>query len=368
MANRLNLDRIVALLDASVTSPTISGPTGCARRVGVTPQTVFNWLVRSRLGDEKLQSIVWHDVTAPFHVHLTQNAHALTALAIEQSAMDRALNGCEVPVFFQGQRQYEKVLKPQFADCDADDLEIIFGPDTSDAYEMKPTMQHLKPSDALTLKMLEAHSKRYQPHQTISVGYSGVLRLERPDEATKTVEHQAEVFEEQPADGQRPAQLALARPAKDAAEMDKWEAQGDFKPAPVAFVNAKGERTELRADLEERLQALKERGPEHPQPEAQVEVGQPDTQPQAVTPPPPPFDLRQHPRAYLAPSLQKPTPAPAYAKSTSVGDGVERTGIGPDPSMVGRHQGFSVAADRPKSYAERVAGTVQLTPSGVIRR
>jgi hypothetical protein len=216
--------------------------------------------------------------------------------------------------------------------------------------------------------MLEAHSKRYQPHQTISVGYSGVLRLERPDEATKTVEHQAEVFEEQPADEQRPAQLALARPAKDAAEMDKWEAQGDFKPAPVAFVNAKGERTELRADLEERLQALKERGPEHPQPEAQVEVGQPDTQPQAVTPPPPPFDLRQHPRAYLAPSLQKPTPAPAYAKSTSVGDGVERTGIGPDPSMVGRHQGFSVAADRPKSYAERVAGTVQLTPSGVIRR
>ena len=263
------LDLIPAFLDASVTTPTISV---AARRVGLSPDSVYRYLVRSRLGDEKLQNILWHNVEAPFHVHLQQNVPALIALSIRQSAMDRALNGCEVPVFYQGVRMTERVKRPGFADCDDDDIELILGKEHIDeAYEVQPTMQHLKPSDALTLRMLEAYDKRFRSHQEISVSYGGVLRLERPEEQTnKTIEHK-KVFEEDADDTeQKGAHLALARPAKSSEEMNKWEAAGEFNSQPVRFVNAKGETTVLQSE-----------------PKTGV-------------------NLANNPRAYMADTLQKP--------------------------------------------------------------
>jgi hypothetical protein len=49
---------------------------------------------------------------------------------------------------------------------------------------------------------------------------------------------------------QRGGHLALGRPAKDSAEMDKWNAAGEFNPQPVAFVDAEGNRTVRVAALD----------------------------------------------------------------------------------------------------------------------
>ena len=232
MARPEKIDKIPALLDAMVTTPEIST---AARRVGLGVSTVMRYLVRSRMGDPELQEIEWMGVTAPMHVHATQNVRALTAQAIQASAMDRALNGCWVDVFYQGQRQFERVKKEEYADYSDADIEAFA---ISDAYEMGPVRQWLKPSDALTLKMLESWDKRYAPHQTIDVQYGGVLRIERPDEQTTKVIEAKPIFDDTSDTEQRGGALALARPAKSSEEMDKWAEQGDFKPRPVKFPNA----------------------------------------------------------------------------------------------------------------------------------
>ncbi len=152
MARPEKLDRIVPLLDAMVTTPEISV---AARRVGLGVATVFRYLVRSRMGDPALQEIEWMGVAAPFHIHVTQNARALTAQAIQSSAMDRALNGVWVDVFYQGQRQYERVLKREYEGFTNAELDE-FGHNVDDCYEMRPVKQWLKPSDALTIKMMES--------------------------------------------------------------------------------------------------------------------------------------------------------------------------------------------------------------------
>ena len=105
--------------------------------------------------------------------------------------------------------------------------------------------QWLKPSEQLAIKMLESWHKKYRPHQQVDVNYGGVLRLERADERTapqvKVIEH---FVEEDNETEQRGGHLALGRPAQSSEEMDKWNQSGEFKPQPVAFVDAEGNRTE----------------------------------------------------------------------------------------------------------------------------
>jgi hypothetical protein len=82
----------------------------------------------------------------------------------------------------------------------------------------------------------------------VDVNYGGVLRLERPDETTtKTIESKP-IFDDDADDQQQHhGQLALGRPAKDSAELDRWNAAGEFKPSVVGFVDADGNRTEMIA-------------------------------------------------------------------------------------------------------------------------
>jgi hypothetical protein len=319
-----------------------------ARRVGISARLPWHWMVQSRLGKDELQDIEWMGVHAPFHEHC-QNAKTLMAQQIEQSAIERARDGCMVDVFFQGVRQHEKKLKPEFESRNEDELWIEVGPEWEKVcYEMVPTKQWLKPSDALVLKMVEAwNRKRYGNHQSIDVTYGGVLRLERPDEKVKIIEHRPEVFEdatESEADGGH--HLALARPANTSEEMDKWAAAGEFAPAPVTFVNAKGERTELRADIEElraQAEALKRNGPVHKRPEGKVEVFKPDAPADkavvAEDGEPEPQTLADHPRAYYVDKLSPPRRPPPYSGG-DMGSGREGIGRGPDPSRDGKHQGF----------------------------
>ncbi len=53
-------DKIPALLDNLMTCSVAEA----ARRVGITPQTVWNYLVRSKMGDAKLQEIEFCGVVA----------------------------------------------------------------------------------------------------------------------------------------------------------------------------------------------------------------------------------------------------------------------------------------------------------------
>ena len=241
--DKLNL--LPAFLDALITTPSIAT---AAQRVGIGASTIMRYLVRSRMGDPELQEVEWMGVTASFHQHATVNARALTAQLVQGAALDRALNGHMADVFYQGVRQTERVLKPEYQGKSDDELALIVGPDwEKECYEVRPTMQHMKPSDALVLRVMEAFDKRYKPSQTIDVVYGGTLRLERPGEQTvKVIEHKP-VFEDAVETEQRGGHLALARPAKDAAELDQWNKEGQFKPSPVAFVDADGKRTVLEA-------------------------------------------------------------------------------------------------------------------------
>jgi hypothetical protein len=324
-----------------------------ARRVGISPSLPWKWLVQSRLGKPELQEIEFCGVLAPFHVHYSQNIPALTAHQIQQTALERARDGVLTDVFFQGVRQFERVLKPEYEGKTDDDLRFEVGPDFErECYVTVPTKQWLKPSDQLVIKMLESwHRKRYGAHQTIDVNYGGVLRLEKDAPAKPVIEHDkaADVFEDAPeeASERRGGHLALAAPAKSSQDFEERAASGEFDQAAVTFRDADGKPAALRPDIEElRRQAaeLKKNGPVHRQPSHHVEIFKPDERDKAVTAEdsePERPTLADHPRAYKVDPLFKPRPAPSYSRDErNVGQGKEGIGTGPDPEKIGGHQGF----------------------------
>jgi hypothetical protein len=290
-----------------------------ARRIGISPSLPWKWLMRSRMGDPEFQEIEFCDVIAPLHTHFEKNVPALAALQIQQSAIERARDGVLVDVFFQGVRQFEKRIKPEWAEYPADELWLHAGPDWETVcYERVPTKQWLKPSDALVIAMLQAwQRKRYGSRQEISVTYGGVLRLEK--DAKPVIEAEAvEVFEDpepEANDGEkRGGHLALAAPATSAEEFETRAAQGEFAQGAVTFVNGKGERTELQADLEKKLADIRRNGPVHKTPQGKVATFSPnDTREERIT----------HPQ-----------------EVNMIGTGREGIGEGPDPELVGGHRGF----------------------------
>ena len=333
-------DKIPQLLDNLITCSVAEA----CRRVGITPQTFWNYIVRSKLGDPRFQEVEFCAVIAPLHVQY-QNAKTLASQQIEQNAIERARDGCMVDVFYQGQRMFERVKKAEFANTPDEDLWLVAGSDWEEiCFELRPTKQWLKPSDALVIRMLESWNKKYRSHQEIDVRYGGVLRLERPDEqTTKTIEHQPQVFEEDDDSAEPPRQLALARPATSSEELDKWAEAGEFAPAPVTFVSAKGERTELRADLERRLaegpknpMPLNEHGHRTvpPKPAGTIADDPPDDAPEIAKPDP----LLNHPRAYWAPGCT-PKPAPRDPGKPRPVQPLDSAGYGPGKPPEG---GFKV--------------------------
>lgn len=331
-----HFSKISVLLDCLITCSVAEA----ARRVGMSERSVWRYLVRSKMGDPKLQEIEFCGVVAPFHVQLS-NARALAAEQIQQNAIERARDGVLVDVFFQGQRMYERVLKEQYKDfTDRDFYDLNISED--ERYELIATKQRLKPSDALTIKMLESWSKKYRPTSDHNVSFGGKIELLHPADAPsiKTIEHQG-VFEEVEDTEQRTKGLALAPPAKDSAEMDRMAARGDFDPAPVSIVGADGNRVEmtasspLRRDLEERLAKLKANGPEHPFPlDKDGHRTLASTKGRTAD-----DDVADD----ITRAASSPTPhtsgKPAYAKPTA-GSGVMGRGAGPDPNLVGGAQGF----------------------------
>jgi hypothetical protein len=262
-------------------------------------------------------------------------------MQIQQTAIERARDGVLVDTFFQGVRMFERVLKPEWQGKSDDDLAFEVGPDwEKECYETVPTKTWLKPSDQLVIKMLEAwQHKRYGARQTIDVNYGGVLRLEKdnPDKPKVIEQTTNAVFEEveDEAEGHKGAHLALAPPAKSSADFEARAAAGEFDQAPVAFLDANGQATTLRPDIEElRQQAaeLRRNGPVHKRPEGRVQIFKPEDEPriEPQKPEPIPQTAADHPRAYMVPKPQAPRPVAPYTGGTA-GDGREGIGIGPDP-------------------------------------
>lgn len=352
---RINIENVTAYLDNLLTC---SGAEAC-RRVGIDPKTPWHWLVQSRLGHPDLQAITFCEVVAPYHVQLDNVKH-LSVAALEQNAVERALHGCYVDVFFQGVRQYETVLKPEHEGKDDEWLALEYGPDfKSICYHTIPAKQWLKPSDALVIKMLESWKrKRYGAHQTIDVNYGGVLRLE-PDAKPKAevIDVQAvEVFEGEAQEGpeQRGGHLALAAPAKSSAEFEQRAAAGEFDAAPVTFRDASGKPAQLRPDIEalrQQVAELRARGPRNPVPKTKDGLRTlPNLGGSGRGDQPDDAGLGLQPSPYATPYQPPPAPEPRpparpllTAEERSVGTGREGIGDGPDPEKIGSHQGFRVA-------------------------
>lgn len=347
-------DKVIEILDLAAQGYNYAE---IGRKLNIAPKTITNYLIRSRQGDEAFASVIWHDVAAPFHHHLLVNARALIGQNIIQSAHERALHGVETDVFFQGQRQYERVIDTEkYPDWKPVDEFGLPNDEPGDLYITKPVKQWLKPSDALVLRMMEAYDKRFQPGQSMTVNYSGKLTLRRPEENAKPVIDATAASFEEVAEGERPALLALQRHATSSEEFDKWTQQGDFDPAPVDVVAADGTTHTLQAD------------PLQPKPTDSPLVA--DLKARAAQKPVNPVPLDAAGRRTIASvkswtqddernddgtKYEKPTPTPPpYAKETrrdarpisSPGDGRERLGYGgPDVET-----GWSTTAGRPRGF------------------
>lgn len=127
-------------------------------------------------------------------------------------------------------------------------------------------------------------------------------------------------------------------------------------------------QSEMRQDLELRLEAIRMNGPRHPKPEAALSGLPAEWEPQEQTgrggpEPEPPKSIAEHPRAYTVPPLHPPQ-CQDYHRAASL----DRPGIGnaePDPE--GR---FSMSQRdgirREYSLQERRAGKPRITDRGII--
>lgn len=235
------------------------------RRLHIAPKTFWNYLVQSKLGKEQLQNITWCNVAAPFHIHVQQNLPALQAAQVRQSVLEKARDGVWTDSFFQGHKQYQQISKRQHDD------EVLFGLRAEGDFDLYdddgnrvPERVWLKPDAATSLAILSAYDKRFRSHSTVEHQLGGVLRLAREPTggahgnapATKVVDVQSAhlgaqsqgmLDDEDQTTASQPAHLALAAPAKDAAEMDELIKANAFEPTAVDFVDASGKRTTLIA-------------------------------------------------------------------------------------------------------------------------
>ncbi len=157
-------DKIPDLLANLVASPSIAE---ACRRTGMTPATHWNYLIRSKQGDPLFQEIEWHGVKAPYWQHVA-NTRVLAAAAIEQAALDRALNGCWVPSYFKGEPVFE--TNEQFLGWTDEEMRALDYDPVRDRFvwegdppRRKQVMVWLKPSEQLAIRMLESWHKRYRP-------------------------------------------------------------------------------------------------------------------------------------------------------------------------------------------------------------
>ena len=290
-------ENLVLVLDSMVDNPKL---TVAARKIGVSPMSIYRWLRLSREGAENFpKKINWCGEVGSFHQFWEYAQHAQIN-DIEQTAKANATGFDEV-VTHDGAIQYQIDSTLVGESDDPEVLEMLFN--VRDKFlridgKVQPLTVKRKASDALVLRMLSSHKPEiYGERSTLNVNMKvgGVLRLQRPEEMpVKTLEQQSDgsfalddVSAADDPDTKTSNMLALGRPALTSEEFDKWNADKEFAAEPVTFVKADGTRTTsgrpdtpLTRDLERRAAIP----PAHPRPGGVVAR---DAAPAAPLPPTP---------------------------------------------------------------------------------
>jgi hypothetical protein len=316
---RKSTENMLIVLNSLVDNPKLSV---AARKIGVSTMTLYRWLKLSRDGAEEFQNIEWCGERGSFHQFYEYALHAQIN-EIEQTAKKNATGFDEV-VTHDGAIQYQ--IDPTLVGM-SDEMLADFG--YPDRYlridgKVQPLTVKRKPSDALVIKMLSAHKPELYGERSrvdVNMRVGGVLRLQRPDEMVKTIEHQqAETFalDDADADEDQSAKtstmLALGRPARTSAEFDRWNANKEFEAAPVTFVKADGSRTVTKAELplpgDKPLTPLQadllrraQQPPAHPRPTAAASTS---TQPSALAPVARPYTTRGNQAEGIGPGAPAP--------------------------------------------------------------
>ncbi len=327
-----HVHRLSEILDSLVIEPSVEAT---ARRLGMTSRTIWSYLFRSKRGDAEFQAAEFCGTVLPFH-QAFEASKSIAARALEQNAISRATSGSWQDSYFQGRPQFEpdpRILAAGDQNCTPDELELYWGQRTP--YLLDPVTREpvrarvwMKPSETLVIKLLESWDRRrYGAHQTVEVKMNSVLRLERPDEASAkpALEPAASVFDEIESDTPAVPRLALGRPARSSEELDQWNAQGDFKPTAVRFIEEDGSVVERTATPDPLLTAEQ-------QPAPAARAASPHDDPEERTADDIPADAQQ------ASASSQPRPAPLAPAPRQQRDGEMGYGHGtPAPG------GFKIA-------------------------
>jgi hypothetical protein len=251
---RASTENLILVLNSMVENPKL---TVAARKIGVSPMTIYRWLKISREGKD-FQHLTWCGEVGSFHQFYEYAQHAQIN-DIEQTAKRNATGFDEV-ITHDGAIQYQ--IDETLVGMDDETIDMLGLPDRYLRIDgrVQPLTVKRKASDALVLRMLSAHKpETYGERSTLNVNMKvgGVLRLQRPDEMpVKTLEQQSDgsfalddaSVNDDPAT-KTSTMLALGRPAQTSEEFDRWNANKEFEAAPVAFVKADGTRTVTKAEL-----------------------------------------------------------------------------------------------------------------------
>jgi hypothetical protein len=190
-------DLLRDLLDELCVTPIYTA--ACARR-GISTKSLWRYVRSSqREDDPESYRLVWCDVEDWFHNHLRQ-AMRMSALMIEATARQHALDGFDEAVIFQGKVCWKE--DPRLAGLSDDELARLGHPDRyarNPDGSLIPLTVRRKPSDQLVLKMLSAHFPHTYgdkvAHQ--QSGIIGVMRVGRdgkmrPNAPPRTLEDQSD--------------------------------------------------------------------------------------------------------------------------------------------------------------------------------
>jgi hypothetical protein len=158
-----------------------------ARRLGVSPASVFRWLADSKRAETDKSDdfrFLWGGEMDYLHRHCGR-AVRIQVAAVEGYARHRALHGHDEGIFYQGKpswRVREDIARNGDLDAEPDILELLYG--QRDVYErdargnrIQETIHHA-PSDGLVSMVLKAHlPKLYGTRIEQSVTHAGGVHV-----------------------------------------------------------------------------------------------------------------------------------------------------------------------------------------------
>ncbi len=153
-----------------------------ARRIGVSPVTIFRWLSASAASPDSYL-VAWGDEVAPLHTQ-ARRAVRFQIASVEANARHRALNGHDELLWHGGRPVYAR--DPRISPADAADQELcqlLWGqPDDLLRVngQLVQATQHHHASDGLVALVLRAHVKAYTTKIDQNITHAGGVLIVGP--------------------------------------------------------------------------------------------------------------------------------------------------------------------------------------------